>query len=311
MQMYKRVTVIIVLLMLVFSVVPVSAAQSDEARILGIVPVKGSVSAEAGGQLQYHNGPVMLTNKVYAIYWVPAGYSVSGSYTSNIDTYFQDVAVDNGKTSNVYFSDTQYYQTLGGITKYIKYDTTFGGSYLDTNPYPASGCALYGPVTKCLTDGQLRKEINRVKTLMGWKANSTTEFFIFTAQNVGSCVQGYCAFTYFCAYHSWAKGNLLYANQPYTGTSLPACGVTFTPNGDFDSDSTINVVSHEHNEAITDPKGTGWWDKTGYENGDKCAWNFGSGVNSGHQYNQTINGHNYLLQKEWSNKSKKCVLTNK
>ena len=42
----------------------------------------------------------------------------------------------------------------------------------------------------------------------------------------------------------------------------------------------INVTSHEHNEAITDPEPTsGWFDdndfSTGGENGDKCAWYFG------------------------------------
>jgi hypothetical protein len=35
-------------------------------------------------------------------------------------------------------------------------------------------------------------------------------------------------------------------------------------------------VSHEHNEAITDPLGNAWYDLVGYENIDKCAWNFGS-----------------------------------
>src|SRR5205807_8982674 len=74
-------------------------------------------------------------------------------------------------------------------------------------------------------------------------------------------------------------------------------------NGDS-ADDTINLISHEHNEAITDPLGTGWYDKNGLEDGDKCAWNFGSSTPS----NQTIDFNPYYLQQEWSNARKGCVL---
>ena len=40
------------------------------------------------------------------------------------------------------------------------------------------------------------------------------------------------------------------------------------------TDHELNVISHEHNETITDPTGAGWFDTNGAgENGDKCnAW---------------------------------------
>ncbi len=81
------------------------------------------------------------------------------------------------------------------------------------------------------------------------------------------------------------------------------------PNGD-DADSTLNVTSHEHNEAITDFQLNAWYDAAGYENGDKCAWDFGtvSGPN-GAEYNQTINGHHYFLQREYSNDGHACLQT--
>jgi hypothetical protein len=53
------------------------------------------------------------------------------------------------------------------------------------------------------------------------------------------------------------------------------------------------VTSHEHRETITDQQGNAWWDINGNEIGDK--------------YNESINGHNYFLQQEWSNRSSKCV----
>jgi hypothetical protein len=83
------------------------------------------------------------------------------------------------------------------------------------------------------------------------------------------------------------------------------------PTGVYDADQAINTMSHELNESVTDPAGGSWYDINGYENGDKCAWNFGSvlGGTSGQLYNQVINGAHYFLQQEWSNQSSGCVLT--
>jgi hypothetical protein len=279
--------------------------------ILGIVPSFASHNAGgggAGGNLAYHGGPVMHANKVYAIYWVPSGYTVSSSYQSLINRFFTDVAADSGKTSNVYYSDTQYSDGAGAIA----YSSTFGGSAVDTNALPANGCTD-SYTSKCVSDAQLRAEIDKVATANGW-ARTGAIFFMFTAKGIGSCYSSSsCAFSNYCAYHSnfnSSAGNTLYANMPYGDTVPAACDAGNRPNGD-DADATNNVTSHEHNETITDALGTAWYDHRGYENGDKCAWNFGAqlGGGSGAQYNQLINGHGYELQQEWSNRSSGCVLT--
>ena len=98
--------------------------------------------------------------------------------------------------------------------------------------------------------------------------------------------------------------------MPYADTVPSACDAGQHPNND-DADATINVTSHEHNETITDEQGSAWYDRSGNENGDKCAWNFGSALGSTRtvEYNQVINGHDYYLQQEWSNHSSGCVLT--
>ena len=136
---------------------------------------------------------------------------------------------------------------------------------------------------------------------------------MFTAQNVGGCFDssgGQCAFTVYCAYHGAANSGAIYANMPYVG-HVGGCDEGQYPNGN-DADATLNVTSHEHNEAITDPQLNAWYDAQGNENGDKCAWTFGtvSGP-SGAEYNQTINGRHYFLQREWSNAnpSNTCVQT--
>jgi hypothetical protein len=139
---------------------------------------------------------------------------------------------------------------------------------------------------------------------------------MFTAKGIGSCIDGTnasCSFANFCAYHSnigSGSSEILYANMPYADTSPSTCDSGQHPNND-DADATLNVASHEHNEAITDPLGSAWYDSAGNENGDKCAWNFGTALGSttSGAYNQVINGHDYYLQQEWSNASSSCVQT--
>src|SRR5436853_7819848 len=76
-------------------------AKNPAGKIRGVVFAHGQRSNLAGtnGNLSYHSGPVMHTNKVYAIYWIPSGYSVQSGYQSVIDGYFQNVAADSGKPS--------------------------------------------------------------------------------------------------------------------------------------------------------------------------------------------------------------------
>ena len=128
---------------------------------------------------------------------------------------------------------------------------------------------------------------------------------------MGSCYSGSsCAFSSYCAYHSNGTASngtsFLYANQPYAATVPAACDSGKHPNGG-DADATINVASHEHREAINDPFGNAWYDRRGYEGSDKCAWDFGT--LTGPNYNQTINGHHYILQQEWSNTNSGCRLS--
>src|SRR5581483_3867078 len=123
-------------------------------------------------------------NTTYAIYWVPSGYSVSSTYESLINQYFTDVSADSGKTTNVYDAGTQYYDGSGNVT----YHSTFGGYVVDTNPFPASGCSdTVSQTTVCLSDAQIAAEAQRVASAQGWPQTLSTEFFMFTAKNVGSC----------------------------------------------------------------------------------------------------------------------------
>jgi len=75
----------------------------------------------------------------------------------------------------------------------------------------------------------------------------------------------------------------------------------------------VNVTAHELAETVTDPADfppygnpywAGWYDLTGSEIGDKCAWTFGPSNVSGTQPGTVMIGaYDWKLQGEWSNKA--------
>ncbi len=298
-----------------------AAVQRQAHRLSELAGGPGS-SSSTPLPLLYHGGGVVHTNTTYAIFWLPAGASVSSGYESTIDGFFSNVATASGSGTNVFAVDTQYSDGSGAIS----YSSAFGGSYVDTKtPIPDDCSSRYTgtsvKVTGCVTDADVEAEVSRAIAAAGWTPGPTHVFLLFTPRNVGSCFTGSssCAYTYYCAYHSAFEDSqhreVLYANQPYTDTSgVGAAGVCDSgqhPNGDLASDSTINVASHEVNETLTDPFGTAWWDANGEEIGDKCAWNFGTGLGStaSGEYNQAIGSGHYYLQQEWSNAASGCVLS--
>jgi hypothetical protein len=265
--------------------------------------------------LTYHGGEIFTSPyRIYDIYWVPSGYSVASGYQSAIDTFARNVAADSGKPTNVFYSDTQYYDGAGN---HVPYAASFGGSAVSTDSFPASACTDTAlPSAPCLSDNQVSDEINKVAAANGWTVGYPNIFVVMMPKNVANCasfmsggLEGYCSFTNACAWHhQW--GSMYFAVQPYVGP-VGGCNSGQAPGGGYDADQAINTISHELNESLTDPAAHSWFDANSYENGDKCSWNFGTplGGSSGSLYNQLINGSRYFLQQEWSNATSRCVLT--
>jgi hypothetical protein len=276
---------------------------------------KGGKGATGGGVslMTYHGGSIFNSPwRVYDIYWVPPGYTVASGYQSTIDGFFQNVAADSGKTSNVFSTATQYTDTGGS---HVAYNATFGGSTTLSNPFPASGCTDSALASApCLTDNQVAAEINTAAATNGWTVGYPNIFVVMMPKGVGNCatystggLEGYCSFATACAWHhQW--GGMYFVVQPYVG-NVPTCESGQTPSGGHDASQAINTASHELSENLTDPAAGSWFDVSGYEIGDKCAWAFGTalGGGTGTLYNQVINGVNYFLQQEWSNQSSGCV----
>jgi hypothetical protein len=320
-----RLTKILLLAGLVLGVTASSGAAGRPTRapILGLVPharvlhaLERPAAKRAGADdVSLKSNPctppacwVMRTNTTYAIYWVPSGQSVAAGYETDIDRYLSDVAAASGSQTNVYSVATQYYDSTG----WISYQSTFGGSDVDTDAFPASGCSD-GVDSICLSDRQIQSEIAKVIAAKNWPVGPDSLFVLMTPNGVGSCYDGLgqqCSSNYYCAYHSSFSLNgepVLYANEPYDAT-IPNCDPGSSPNGN-DADATINTISHEQNESITDPWGNAWMDPDGDEIADICAWQFGKplgGTAGVDQYNQVINGHHYWLQQEYSDDGSVC-----
>ncbi len=278
-----------------------AGARPTAHRLLGLVPHLAHARGFA---------PLRRTSKAAGFNCVAA----CSAYETTINQYFTDVAAAAAAnaTDNVYSVATQY----PGIT----YGSTFGGSYVAGNPYPTNTCND-GVDKYCLTDSQLQAEIGKVIAAKGWPLGTQTAlYYIFTPANVGVCIlagqasgKNACTTTVFCAYHSNTSTNsFIYAVEPdAAAVSDQACATGQAPQG-HGADATINTISHEQNEAITDPYGTAWYSDAAPqfpEIGDLCAYDFGDTVQGppGAEYNQTINGHNYFLQLEYSNQDGGCV----
>ena len=97
-----------------------------------------STGRARGGRLPYGGGPVLHSNRTHLIFWEPAGSGLcfDPGYESLIETFLNDVAADSHMTTNVYGLTGQYTDAGGPAA----YDSTYGGSVIDTDPLPPSGC---------------------------------------------------------------------------------------------------------------------------------------------------------------------------
>jgi hypothetical protein len=300
--------------------------------------IKKSDPANGTPPLIFHGGPVMMTPStsplvITPIFWAPSGHTMSSAYTSLITTYLSDVAAASGQNTNVFSVANEY----SGSNGQIHYNVSVGTAINDTTALPSSGCrvassdrsGIYADGTgynACLDDAQLQSHINSVTAARGLPHNLSHIYVLFLPKAVESCFNAgstttssnQCTINHqpsaaFCAYHSDATSSAIYADMPFpiyeSGTGFTCgpegtLGAVESPNNNPDADVELSPTSHEINEAITDPDTqTGWYDSSGFENGDECAYIFGGTQGTaGHLYNQVINGAHFLTQEEFSNK---------
>lgn len=303
----------------------------------GCVSNKGD-TANGTPPLLWHGGAMMGTSStgplnVIPIFWSPRGHAITAAYKNIITRYLSGIAADSGSHTNVFSTLTEYFGSNGSIN----YNVQVPFAVNDGGALPASGCDVASNDTTgiyadnsgydaCLDDDQIIAETNRVVDALGLPRDLAHQYVLFVPKHVETCFfpgstltsANACTINHqpsaaYCAYHSMDTSNgMVYANLSYaiyaspTGFTCSSDAVfptVQTPNGNKDADTEVSPTSHEIMEATTDPDvSTGWYDSSGFENGDECAYIFGSvSGHAGHYYNQVINGGHFLTQEEFSN----------
>jgi len=281
-------------------------------------------------------GPLVIV----PIFWSPTGHTISSAYESIIDSYIRDVAAASGQLTNVFSVLTEYYGNNGSIQYRIRAGpvivatNSLPANGCTLNVGDESGIYADGTgYDSCLDDAQLQAEVDSVTGTYGLPHNLSYIYELFlpkhvescflpgettsglngqacTVNNTGAAPTGTAAY---CAYHSTDLNDAVYSNMAYpvydSATGF-TCGSNFnfgvleSPNHNPDADTEISPLSHETSEAVTDPDTeTGWYDSSGFEIGDECAYIYGATRGApGALYNQTINGQQFLTQQEASNR---------
>jgi hypothetical protein len=238
---------------------------------------KPSVSLLAN--LTNHGGPVITgAARVVYIFWGPsfASGGADNGYATTLQAYRNQ------------FGTTGEYNT---ITQYSGIPLTSLGAgtadWFDTSTPPAN-----------VTDAKVQAEVNLYLTTHTFNANTIYEVVIPSTSYSSSGSSTSCGgpSLAYCAYHGWigsGSSAKKYSIQPWPGCS--GCKVS----GWSNVQNQEHFVCHETREAVTDPTGQGWWDSSGNEADDKCAWTPTPFIGTG----------GYAYQYEWSNATSSCVKT--
>jgi Phosphate-induced protein 1 conserved region len=249
----------------------------------GGAPTKGSTGVITPA-ITYHNGPLINTPTLYYI-WYGNWAQTNGSDTAAGQQILTDFAHSIG--GSPYFQLNTSYSTS---TYTVSGNATYGGSATDA----------YSQGTRLSDRGVLTVVGNAIKSgHIPYNANGV--YFVLTSSDVNE-TSGFC--TQYCGWHtagSTTSGHVRYGFIGNANRCLGSCAAqTVGPNGNAGVDGMISVVAHELEEATSDPDITGWYDRNGAENADKCAWTFGQNptlLASGAYYNVTLGARNYLIQR--------------
>ena len=303
----RKYTLLVSLAVTVASLAPVALAQNSEKHnpLPRHFATKGRFVVEfatkgGGGNLLYHNGPVMSTAYVVPIYWGPTwstGGSSDNSMSSSLTNFIDGVT---NSTTEVGFGVTGEYNV---ITQY--YET--GPVYITKSNLGSGGGALYDSSTPPtnVTDADVQTEVLKM-TNNAPRTDTVYEVFLPASSysSDGSYTSCGGPNLSYCAYH----GNFIsdgldvkYASMPYPSCAgCKSSGFSTTQNFE-------HFISHETREAVTDEDGTAWYDRRGYEADDKCAWTPTPFTDSSTGIN--LDGTGFAYQYEWSNATSGCVKT--
>ena len=257
-------------------------------RIRGTSPKASTGAVTTGNGIDYHNGPVLHTVNVYYIWYGdwngldPSGPPILTDFVSN----------EGG--SRYFAINTTYGDTTGAVPNAV----TFAGQ-----------TTVAGNSTS-LTDNDIATIVNTALAQFGGTPDSNGIYFVLTAPGITES-SGFL--TRYCGWHahgSFTSGGTAWdIKYAFVGNAsgplLQNCAqqTSNSPNGDPGADAMVSVIAHELEETATDPDLNAWYDSSGAENADKCAWTFGATytVSNGSLANMNLGARDYLVQQNWLN----------
>jgi Phosphate-induced protein 1 conserved region len=238
-----------------------------------------------------HGGPVMLgTVNVYYIWY--------GNWTGNTATSILTDFASNLGGSPYWNINTTYKNTAGtAVSNSLVYKGSTTDNYSKGTALTDANIATI--VTSAITTGALPSDANGI-------------YFVLTSADVNA-TSGFC--TQYCGWHTHATIGGTDIKYSFVGNPdrCPSnCAAqTVGPNGNAGADGMASILAHEAEETVTDPDLNAWYDKTGYENADKCAWKFGTTYTvNGAMANMKLGTRNFLIQQNWkAGTSQGCALS--
>jgi hypothetical protein len=260
--------------------VPMPGAAAQDLATSHAGPPAGVVPANAHAKpgsppgsaplLAYHGGPVMAAGAVVqAIYWGSSWTSPSfvGDKISGLTTFYGGIGGSRYAGTN-----TEYAQGDGA---HVSSTVTQGTHVIDTSAAPRRA-----PSTSAVLAEVARQITNPV-------ANGYYPVYVDTKRG----------HTGYCAWHSSGAigGVTVQFAFFFNLDGDPGCDPQDATSGHSQGLSALaNVSGHELSEAVTDPHLDAWYDSSGAENSDKCAWTFGPRLLS-------FGGSSWKIQGNWSN----------
>ena len=230
---------------------------------------RGYAHQKKGGgspDLVFHNGSVLAANTVQAIFWGDWSSADAQAKIAGMDTFFAGL-------DGSHFAATS--DEYSGITT----STTVKAHVFDSSAAPRRAINTSTAVSEACAIANDAPDANAV-------------YFLFTSTGAGH--------VNYCAWHSWgtcSNGAPIQVAYMPNIDNIAGCDPQDAWTGNSEPLAALaNVTSHEWSEARTDPRGDGWYDAGGAENGDKCAWSFDAPV-------KLANNSQWKLQGEWSNQA--------
>ena len=270
------------------------------AGLVGSSATAVNAAVKNGSRIIYHDGPVMPGgSNVYFIWYGcwSCGTAGSDSETKNILTEF----VVNLGASPYFRINATYPDALGNAPSGALY---YGGE-MPEGSY-SEGLEL--------NEEAIERIIERVLDRGYLPVDANGIYVVFGSADVGSTATGFCTplaaphhgnFSLFGSPIKYAFiGNAarcpeIAAPQFFSrgGRQLP------TPNANFAADAMASTLAQALNATVTNPLFSGWYDRDGLDNADKCAGKFGSlyTTASGARANIQLVNRDFLIQQNWIN----------